>query len=355
MSIIAYVGLPGSGKSYDVVANQIMPALEQGRRVVTNIPLQRDAVRDITRQGEIVDLPLEVIMAEPAKIDEYATPGCLLVIDELWRLWPAGQKTDKIPQPYKSLLAEHRHRVDSEGRSMQIVFVTQDLAQIAAFARQLVEQTYHHTKLTSVGATNSYRIDVFHGAITGAVPPINNRLREIFGKYKPEIFKLYQSHTMSESKTSGANESAMDARGNVLKRWQVWAGAAFAIGCVTFGVVALADIVGGFGGGETSEASPPTAVTETREPTSSEVRTFAQPVQQPRKANPVAALERRTAPGYRVVGTIENNDDTSRSVALLTDGKRTIPIPFSQCRPLVDGDLDCKFDGYSVGLFGVHR
>lgn len=37
MAIKAYVGLMGSGKSYEVVSNVIIPALGRGRRVISNI------------------------------------------------------------------------------------------------------------------------------------------------------------------------------------------------------------------------------------------------------------------------------------------------------------------------------
>ncbi|WP_227657246.1 zonular occludens toxin domain-containing protein [Citrobacter koseri] len=37
MAISAYVGIPGSGKSYEVVASVIIPACIAGRRIVSNI------------------------------------------------------------------------------------------------------------------------------------------------------------------------------------------------------------------------------------------------------------------------------------------------------------------------------
>lgn len=37
MAINAYVGIPGSGKTYEVVRSLILPAFIKGRRIVTNI------------------------------------------------------------------------------------------------------------------------------------------------------------------------------------------------------------------------------------------------------------------------------------------------------------------------------
>ncbi|ENT7525242.1 TPA: zonular occludens toxin domain-containing protein, partial [Escherichia coli] len=47
MAISAYVGVPGSGKTYEVVCNVIIPAVSSGRRVVTNIyGLNADKIYD---------------------------------------------------------------------------------------------------------------------------------------------------------------------------------------------------------------------------------------------------------------------------------------------------------------------
>jgi len=348
MSIVAYTGLPGSGKSYDVVANQIMPALEAGRKVVTNIPLNLDAIREVTHKGEVVHLPIERIEQEPHLLDEYATAGCLLVLDETWRLWPAGWKAHQIPQTYKSLLAEHRHRVNEAGQSMQIVVCTQDLAQIAAFARQLVEQTFHHTKLSHLGMSGSYRIDVFQGVVTGSQPPIGKRQREILGKYRPEIFKLYKSHTMSQANHQGADEKGMDARGQIWKRPIIWVTAVATVVGVLWGFNALSDIMRRNTGGESASVA-------TRSPASSSSLTgttfSAQPVQ--RGTSPTAPLPRRALPKYRLVGTIVNEQDSSRSVAMITDGEHTTVIGLESCR-MIDGAIDysCDYDGFVVDVFG---
>lgn len=224
MSILAYVGLPGSGKSYDVVANQVLPALKGDRTVVTNIPLHEDRIRETIKTGRLIDFPTEKVQSEPASIWDYAQPGVVLILDEVWRLFPMGEKANKVPEPFRKLLAEHRHMVDAKGDSMQIVLVTQDLMQIGTFARQLVEQTVYHTKLSAVGASKSYRIDIYQGPVTGANPPKSNRVREIFGKYQDSVTRLYQSHTMSQSEEGKVNESAADNRGVIWRRPGIWIG-----------------------------------------------------------------------------------------------------------------------------------
>jgi zona occludens toxin len=347
MSIIAYVGLPGSGKSFDVVKSQILPGLAEGRRIVTNIPLNKDKVREKYPKGEIVDLPLDVIAQQPERLDDYATPGSVVVIDEVWRLWPMGLKADKIPQVFKSFLAEHRHKVDSQNRSMQIVLVTQDLSQIAAFARQLVEQTFHHTKLSHLGARGTYRIDIFHGAVTGAVPPVSNRLRELFGKYSPEVWKMYKSHTMSESKKSGADEVSMDTRGNIFKRPIIAFGAAFVVLGGAWGVYTLSGIVSGESGLGARHAPEPASPGTSRQTASLSPSSHGTPQPEPSIYG-----------GWRVAGHVtwvsEGQTAGPGSFAFVTDEIRTFRVPYTDCFPRAF-DTWCVFRGVVVSENGVVR
>jgi zona occludens toxin len=224
VSIVAYTGLPGSGKSYGVVEHQIIPALIAGRKVVTNIPLHFEAVQAFLAEKEVeflrenvVEFPIDTVAPEPHRIYDFVTPGCVFVLDEVWKLFPQGLTGNKVPAEYGKLLAEHRHMVDASGNSTQIVFVVQDLANIAAFARRLVENTFVSTKLSHMGTSKAYRIDIYHGAVTGATPPVSNRLRFIAGRYKKEIYALYKSQTMSDAKEHG-NEAKVDGRANIFKR-----------------------------------------------------------------------------------------------------------------------------------------
>jgi Zonular occludens toxin (Zot) len=217
VSIYAYTGLPGSGKTHSVVEHQILPALKSGVHVVTNVPLKFDLLKSEVG-GLVSEFPMETVAADPDRIDEFCPAGCVLVLDEVWRLFPAGRKADQVPVAFRSFLAEHRHKVDAGGRSTQIVLVTQDLAQISAFARQLIEQTFRTVKLTSVGLQSRYRVDVFIGPAMGPNPPISGRTRQMFGKYDPKVYRFYVSHTQSEAGEEGADERAIDKRGNVLRR-----------------------------------------------------------------------------------------------------------------------------------------
>ena len=241
VSIFAYTGLPGSGKSYTVVEHQVLPALKAGRLVVTNLPVYRDLIcQDLGIDPQMLrEFPSEAVAAEPEKIFEAAPNGCVLILDEVWRLFPAGLKSNKVPEPFRTVFAEHRHRVDAAGRAMDIVLVTQDLAQISAFARQLVETTFRTTKLTSIGQRGRYRTDVYASAVSGPNPNPSSALRQLFGRYDAKVYRYYKSHTQSEAKQDGADEAPVDKRANVLLRPMMIAAPFVVAGLLWFGISRL--------------------------------------------------------------------------------------------------------------------
>lgn len=214
MSIAAYTGLPGSGKSYSLVKRVVMPALKGGRHVFLNVPLNDDWVSEKGYSEQVHYYTTEQL--DQSWIDETFIKGSILIIDEMYTLWPAGVNVNKIAEHHKILLAQHRHMVGENGKSTEIIFACQDLAQVASFARNMVDTTYRMTKLTAVGANNSMRVDIYRGPVTGPQPPISKKLKSAVEKYDPEVFKAYKSHTMSETGDAG-DETASDDRVNVLK------------------------------------------------------------------------------------------------------------------------------------------
>lgn len=216
MSIVGYSGLPGSGKSYGVVENVIIPALQAGRHIITNIPLKTGRLSDDYPQGKITIFDNREAEDDPEFFSLENHPGGVIwIIDEAWRFWKSGMKSVNIPQNQKEFFTEHRHMVGKDGRTNEIVLVTQDLQQLCSFVRSLVEETYRAVKLTAVGQKNRYRVDVYQGGVTGQKP--GKPMRQLYGKYKPEIYQYYKSHTKNKTDFAAGMEEKADDRANVLK------------------------------------------------------------------------------------------------------------------------------------------
>lgn len=335
MTVHLYVGLQGSGKSYDAVANQVLPALRQGRIVVTNIALHEERIRESFPDADLRMFDVERVVAEPDRIFEYVSPGALLVVDEAWKVFPSGVKVNQAPEAFKKLFAEHRHMVDAKGVSTQIVLITQRPSQLAAYARDLVGMTYMHTKLSTVGRSQSYRVDIYQGCAKGDNPPREHRIREIFGNYKPEVYRFYRSHTMSEAGADGADETPVDTRGVVWKRPVLWVG-----------LVALVLMLGFGGSGAYAFFNPPV---DGSRPVSSEPRSSLPSM--PTPLSPAAASAVEPSASWRLTAVIER-PSRAQSFAILERGSEREFVALDRCLKLPLNGWSCPVDGEYWGWNG---
>lgn len=235
MAIKAYTGIMGSGKTYEVVSVVIKNALSRGRRVVSNIAgLNLDAFRALLIEEGIAPEKIgDLVQVEHSKVldpmfwrtDEdtpdaqtIIQPGDLVVLDEIWRFWDGlGPKdSDGKKRPYRvmNFLRMHRqmpHPVT--GVTCDLAVICQDIMDAHRQLRGVIEETYVMTKLTIVGASNRYRVEVFQKAKVRAksmAPPL---LRT----YEDKYFPCFKSHSQKTEGGADAVEENIDGRGNILK------------------------------------------------------------------------------------------------------------------------------------------
>jgi len=342
MAVVSYTGLPGHGKSYSVVNNVILPALEKGRRVVTNIPLNEDEfTKRLGHKPEIFEFDVDRALQESDYWDTLPK-GAIFVLDEVWRIWPAGKLN--IPEQHKSFLAEHRHNVDAEGNSAQVVLVTQDLTQIAKFARILVEETFIVTKLVAVGSSTRYRVDVYRGGQNATEAKKSDLLRSFFGRFDSEGFKLYQSHTLAESDDSlvgGVNEAKIDGRSSIWKRPLILGIPLFIVVALVAGYLSYQKLRVGIVGGDSLEKQKhPEPVIESK-PTQQ-----LQPT--PQKSVPSTPLpEPKYSHQWRLAGVVLRGDRHGFAVLVGRSGYRRVDI--RHCRRNLD--FECIVDGETVSRY----
>lgn len=228
MSIKAYVGIMGSGKTFEVASVVILGALRDGRRVVSNIAgLNETAYREILESegiesdkiGQIVTVKHDQITEQnffrtdrdlEEGIDSFILPGDLVAIDEIWRFWDGFSKPS---DRFMNFVRMHRQFVDPDsGLTCELVLITQDVMDIGRKVRAVIEQTYRMEKATAVGSSKRYRVDIFQGGKTRGKP-----LRQLFKSYEPKFFDLYQSHSQKQEGSADAKEKSVDTRGNILK------------------------------------------------------------------------------------------------------------------------------------------
>ncbi|OOF45592.1 hypothetical protein BKK52_12325 [Rodentibacter trehalosifermentans] len=241
MAILAYVGIPGSGKSYEVVSLVILEHFRKGRRIVSNIEgvtqekLTHYCIKKGDKEsnlGEFISVTDEICQQPdffPYKgaTETVCNAGDLICLDEVWRIFPS----DKIHENHRSFLAEHRHFThEITGECCDLVVINQSISQLPRFIKDRIEMTYQMSKLTALGMSNRYRVDIF----TGAKTTKTNRTLQLQRKYDKEIFQLYKSYDGENGK-----ENVVDGRGNILKSFQFKAMIAFVLILFIVGIYAF--------------------------------------------------------------------------------------------------------------------
>lgn len=233
MSISAFTGLPGAGKSYAAVQRVIIPALESRRCVWTNVPLRLDVLRRDCPSGQVSVFKTADLSADASFFDR-VPPGAVLVLDECWQVWPSGLKMSDAPLSAKLFLSQHRHRVGADGKSTEVVLLTQDLSQLAAFVRSLIEQTVIVTKLSALGSASKSRVDIYQGAVTGRVGPKSQLLSSSYLQISQKVYQYYQSHMLSVTGVAG-DEKRVDRRGVIWRSPFFLVGVLFVFAAAGFG------------------------------------------------------------------------------------------------------------------------
>ncbi|MCW8827518.1 MAG: zonular occludens toxin domain-containing protein [Gammaproteobacteria bacterium] len=221
MAITFYTGDPGAGKSYGVMEHVILQSLKQGRHIVTNIPLYKGRLALHCEEKDwpfprIHELTIDEIEKNPAVLSSFPD-GSVFALDEIWQLWPSGQRVKDVENSVLEFFKMHRHRVGETGHTDQIVLISQNPADVAMWIKNMVTETYWMTKLDKVGRPNNYRVDVL-SACPGVRGKKSAKLRQLFGSYKPEVYKFYRSQTQNKSEDWGHGlEAKVDDRANILK------------------------------------------------------------------------------------------------------------------------------------------
>lgn len=218
MAIQFFCGRPGSGKSYGVIENVLLPALKLARPIYTNIPLNMDAIAvDFPDSfAEIVCFNNEDVTGEFLMS---MTGGAVIILDECWRWFPAGQRVNDVDQNFKEFFAEHRHKVGVGGLTQEIVLVSQSPSQIAKFVRDLIDSTVLTIKNNGAGSDKTFSVKIFSACIQ-SIDRTGEANQTGIGRYKPEIFKYYKSHTKSDTGLAGV-EIRADKRGSVWSHWYI--------------------------------------------------------------------------------------------------------------------------------------
>lgn len=188
-----HFGKPGSGKSYSVMADVILPALRDGCRVLTNIDGANDKACRLRLGAALGYDPDELETLYIYLNDEDIKGGfCwdrvqakdVFVIDEAQRYWPGGVLKATDPVAFK-FFGEHRHY----GCSIHCITINPGNYQVPM--RAYAEVCHLYKKLGVLGLNSRY----IRRDYAAAIPTADAEVGSTTGKYNPEIFSYYKSVT----------------------------------------------------------------------------------------------------------------------------------------------------------------
>jgi len=200
MSIIAFTGTPGSGKSYDAVA-KIIANLRMGRMVFTNIrgldqPLCLEMIKMLTGLDDCWLAHYLHYLPDHQVIDfwNHVTPGALIVLDEVQNFFNARNWASKENTMFNMWASTHRHH------GYEVILITQNIQRIDTAVRALVEWTYVYRKMNFFGSlfTQKYLCYAYGGEDTAGAA-----LSKSVRTYDSKIFLCYQSYVSKDIKEQG--------------------------------------------------------------------------------------------------------------------------------------------------------
>lgn len=320
------------------MAHVILPAIRAGRVVFTNIPLVLEHVFEVDPLAKVMQFTSADVTG-PEWWNEHVPAGATCVIDECWEWFPSGAKISGVDPNILDFFKMHRHRVGLDGKTTEIILVTQDLGDISAWLRNLVDKTYYSEKLDVVGADKKYRVDVYKGAVTGDRPPKRKRINQIFGSYQEKIYACYKSATRSQDV---GDEKSTDRRATVWARSSMRYGApAMVLMAVVAAYVLYRSVVSMAHPVPTHSVSAVPGVSAALvTPVVSSVSVTPQVSAAP-APSVVSAVQESTR--WRLVGVLTRADGSVYVAA--SNGVSFRRVPAADCDLPVGGDPSCKLDG----------
>ena len=198
--ITGFVGVPGSGKSYEAVL-KILENLKLGRKVYTNIDgLDDEHCRTaIKAYCNLTDFQVEVLLnhldqEETEHFWWHVEKGSLIMLDECHKNFSNRDWNSQKNKEFTEWMSTHRHL------GHDVVLITQDIEKIDKHARSLIEYTYLFSKVNFLGGAvnKKYICYTYHGDEHKGTPMAKN-----IRTYDSKVFACYQTYADSVIKEVG--------------------------------------------------------------------------------------------------------------------------------------------------------
>jgi len=222
MSIKIHHGPNGSYKTSGAIQDDAVPALKEGRVIITNVrgfTLERAyaVFPDLPNTAEIINLDLEslVDLDRMRSWFQWAPRGAFLIFDETQLLFPKSWREKDLekfdypggpeaahaadrPMGWLDAWTRHRHF------NWDIVLTTPNISYIRDDIRMTCEMAYKHSNLAVIGVPGRYK-EAQHDAQLNR-PPADGTIVE-YKRIRKQTFALYQSTATGKTQDTKAGKS----------------------------------------------------------------------------------------------------------------------------------------------------
>ncbi|WP_199154725.1 zonular occludens toxin family protein [Chromobacterium sp. ASV23] len=182
--IVFHEGLPRAGKSYEAMVKQALPAIKNGRVVVTNIKgLNHKKVATILEMelDAVEKLLIQVPWEKSGDIHEFAVNDCLVIFDEV---------QDFHPSKFKLSPAQVEFITQHGQRGIDVVLCGQAFKNIHAFWRDRVQRLIYFKKLSALGAEGRYQWVMNERSGPDKFAKVQSGVE----RYEQKYYGIYKSH-----------------------------------------------------------------------------------------------------------------------------------------------------------------
>ena len=225
MSIKIHHGAPGSYKSSGAIHTDVIPAIKEGRYIITNV---RGFTAERCREVLGRDVPdgFDVLYVETesqdgrdrlARFYHWAPKGAFFLVDEVQRIFPPSWRQsdlDRLDYPGGTIAAQadgrpetidvafdmHRHH------NWDFVLTTPNIKKVHQVIRAAAETAIRHTNMGLLGIGGRYKT-VLHLADNSGTSASDVLQAKPFNKVPKHVFKLYDSTTTGKVSDTIAGSS----------------------------------------------------------------------------------------------------------------------------------------------------
>jgi len=185
MAVVVITGVPGTGKTLFGIQRYIIPALQRGEEVWTNIDGLITARIALLFNMDYFDVDARLHLLEhPERFWVGLPKNANVVIDEAQNLWSNREWQKAENKEVMAYLMEHRHL------GHRVVMITPHVDSLDPGIRRVTELTYRHKTATLMGARTRVRCTVFDQCNTGRA----EGLQAFVWHHDKRIYDCYSSY-----------------------------------------------------------------------------------------------------------------------------------------------------------------